>query len=117
MLRQKPASINHLDEATRLNQWALSYKAKGRYTEAEPLFKQSLAICEKKHGSNHPDVAIGFFNLAGLYSKQNDHAQAEKLYQRALLIWERVSKLAIATFSSDPLRFTPDIEELTQWND
>ena len=33
------------------------YRAQGRYAEAEPLYKRSLAIREKALGPDHPDVA------------------------------------------------------------
>src|SRR5271166_6531037 len=38
---------------TALNSIALLYRAQGRYAEAEPLFKRSLAIEEKAFGSDH----------------------------------------------------------------
>ena len=41
--------------------------AQGRYADAEPLFKRSLAIREKALGPNHPDVALSLNNLASLY--------------------------------------------------
>ena len=40
-----------------LNNLAELYKVQGRYADAEPLFKRSLAIREKALGPDHPDVA------------------------------------------------------------
>ena len=40
-----------------LNNLAALYRAQGRYAEAEPLYKRSLAIREKALGPDHPDVA------------------------------------------------------------
>ncbi len=38
----------------------------GRYDEAEPLYKRSLAIREKALGPEHPDVAASLENYAAL---------------------------------------------------
>ncbi len=40
-------------------------------------------------GSDHPQVAIGLNNLAGLYMVQDKYGDAESLYRRTLVIWER----------------------------
>ena len=50
---------------TSLNNLAMLYQAQGRYTEAEPLYRRSLAIREKALGLDHPDVGepASFLNL------------------------------------------------------
>ena len=63
------------------------YRAEGRYADAEPLFKRSLAIREQALGPEHPDVAMSLNNLALLYRVQGRYAEAEPLYQRSLAIW------------------------------
>ena len=50
-----------------LNNLAGLYQVQGRYAEAEPLYKRSLAICEKAFGPDHPDVALSLNSLAELY--------------------------------------------------
>ena len=42
----------------------------GKLDEAEPLFKQSLAIRKKVFGDEHPDVAGSLNNLASLLQDQ-----------------------------------------------
>ncbi len=69
---------------------ALLYQAQGRYAEAEPLYKRSLAILEKALGPDHPHVAKGLNNLAVLYQAQGHYAEAETLFRRSLSIWEKV---------------------------
>ncbi len=56
--------------ATSLNNLAELYRAQGNYTEAEPLYKRSLAIIEKVLGPEHPNVATSLNNLALLYDTQ-----------------------------------------------
>jgi len=60
----------------------------GQYAKAEPLYLRSLAIREAKLGKDHPDVAIGLNNLAGLYGSMGEHAKAEQLQMRSLGIRE-----------------------------
>ena len=38
----------------------------GRYAEAKPLYKRSLAINEKALGPEHPDIATSLENYAGM---------------------------------------------------
>ena len=65
----------------RLNNLAGLYQAQGRYAEAEPLYRRSLAIREKALGPEHPDVGAALNNLAVLYRAQGRYAEAEPLYQ------------------------------------
>ena len=65
---------------------ALLYFQIGKYTLAEPLYRQMLAIRQKNLGDAHPDVASSLNNLAGLYYEIGDYEQAEPLYRQALEI-------------------------------
>ena len=71
---------------TSLNNLAALYDDQGRYADAEPLYKRSLAIREKALGPDHPDVATSLNNLAVLYDEQGRYADAEPLYKRSLAI-------------------------------
>ena len=42
----------------------------GKYDEAEPLYREALAIGRKVSGNKHPDVATSLNNLAGLLKAQ-----------------------------------------------
>jgi esterase/lipase superfamily enzyme/tetratricopeptide (TPR) repeat protein len=68
---------------------AALYQYQGRYADAEPLYKRSLAIREKALGPNHPDVGTLLNNLAELYRVQGRYADAEPLYKRGLAIREK----------------------------
>jgi tetratricopeptide (TPR) repeat protein len=76
------------DRATVLNNLALVLRATNRLAEAEPLYRQALAIDEHSYGPDHPDVAIDLNNLAGLLQATNRLAEAEPLMRRALAIDE-----------------------------
>ncbi|MDZ8261154.1 tetratricopeptide repeat protein [Nostoc sp. ChiQUE01b] len=74
------------DLATSLNNLAYLYDSQGRYSEAEPLYQQALALDRKLLGESHPDVATSLNNLAGLYDSQGRYSEAEPLYQQALAL-------------------------------
>lgn len=63
-------------------------RRQNRLSEAEPLFKRSLAIKEKVFGPNSIQVAGALNDLAINYSMQRRYAEAEPLYRRALAIGE-----------------------------
>ena len=63
---------DHPDVATSLNNLAWLYHAQGRYAEAEPLYKRSLAIVENALGPDHPHVAASLSSLARLPPGEND---------------------------------------------
>jgi esterase/lipase superfamily enzyme/Tfp pilus assembly protein PilF len=61
----------------------------GKYSEAVPVAQQALALAEKLHGPDHPDVANSLNHLAALYGTQGRYADAEPLYRRSLAIREK----------------------------
>ena len=65
------------------------YNNQGRYKEAEPLYRRSLAIEEKAVGRDHPSVASTLNNLAELYRALGRYKEAEPLYRRSLDIKKR----------------------------
>jgi CHAT domain-containing protein/Flp pilus assembly protein TadD len=73
-----------------MNNLALLYYSQGRYSEAEPLFKQALQLSEKVLGKEHPDTLVSMNNLAGLYRSQGRYSEAEPLYKQALQLREKV---------------------------
>jgi tetratricopeptide (TPR) repeat protein len=77
------------DEApSLLNQAAYYLYDHAQYRQAEPLYKQTLALDEEVLGPKHPDTAHSLNNLAALYREQGKYEEAEPLYERALAIWE-----------------------------
>jgi tetratricopeptide (TPR) repeat protein len=79
-----------LKEAESLNSRAVELFNAGRYSEAEPLIKRSLAIRQKLLNPDHPDVAGSLNNLAALCRAEGRFADAEPLYKRSLTIREKV---------------------------
>nr|MBP9089826.1 tetratricopeptide repeat protein [bacterium] len=88
---EKVNGPDHPDVASSLNNLAELYRTQGRYADAEPLFKRSIAIRESKLGAEHPNVATSLNGLALLYKTQGRYADAEPLYKRSLAILEKVN--------------------------
>lgn len=55
----------------------------GRYEEAEPMLRRSLAIRERVMGADHPAVAEPLLKLAELLRRTGRDAEAEPLERRA----------------------------------
>ncbi|CCI31016.1 Similar to tr/Q7NLR0/Q7NLR0 (fragment) [Microcystis sp. T1-4] len=64
------------------------YRVQGRYSEAEPLYQQALAIRKQQLGDNHPDTATSLNSLATLYYSQYDIPQAINYRTQALAVEE-----------------------------
>ena len=73
---------------TIVGSWA---KMNAWFADAEPRFRQTLAICEKAFGPDHDKVVTGLNNLALLLLETNRHGEAEPLFRRALDIREKSS--------------------------
>jgi tetratricopeptide (TPR) repeat protein len=54
-----------------------------------PLHEEFVQIVEGHQGPEHPDTATSLYDLATLYSRQGRYSEAERLYQRALIIREK----------------------------
>ena len=59
-----------------MNNLAALYFKQGRYADAEPLFRRSLAIWEKALGPHHPNIANSLNHLTELYWSQGRYAEA-----------------------------------------
>jgi tetratricopeptide (TPR) repeat protein len=77
-------------KATRMMNRLATWRAnRAEHSEAESLFKRSLAIREKALAPEHPGVATSLNNLALLYRTQGRYPEAEPLLQRSLVIREK----------------------------
>jgi len=77
------------DDATVLNNTAISLEEAGDYAGAEPLLRRALAIDEKALGPDHPGVATALNNLAALLQAKGDYVGAEPLFRQALAVDEK----------------------------
>lgn len=68
---------------------AFHLQSEGRYSEAELLFRDALAICEKAVGPEHKSTAACLDNVATVCRIQSRFTEALPLCQRALSIREK----------------------------
>ena len=64
--------------------------AQGKYDEAEPLYKEALAIRKKVFGDEHPSVAESLNNLAGLLYSQGKINEAIPYFKETITIFKKV---------------------------
>lgn len=72
---------------TTLNNLANCLRQQGRYQEAEPLYKQAIAIKEKSAGHLSKDLVILLENYAKLLRLSGRTAEADRVEQRAQAIF------------------------------
>jgi tetratricopeptide (TPR) repeat protein len=73
-----------------LNYAGMAFDDAALYDKAKSLYERALAIHEKIHGKEHPDVATSLNNLALLHKTQGHYDQAKPLFERSLAIDEKV---------------------------
>jgi tetratricopeptide (TPR) repeat protein len=79
-----------------LTNLATLYDEQGKYSDAEPLYRRSLAISYQRIlkmsamdlGPHPPDVVSKLNDLAGLYRDEGNYDEAEPLYKLALAVDE-----------------------------
>jgi tetratricopeptide (TPR) repeat protein len=62
----------------------------GDYCKALEYNQKALTIREKVQGTEHPDTATTYNNMALVYQAQGDYPKALKYYQKALFTLEKV---------------------------
>ena len=87
--RVEEFGFDFVEAALLFNKAGVYLYERARFTEAEPLYRRTLAIQEKTQGPQHPDVAASLNNLALLYYNQGKYAEAEPFHQRALAVREK----------------------------
>jgi tetratricopeptide (TPR) repeat protein len=72
------------------NQTGFHLDSRGRYDEAEPLYKEALELRRKLFGEEHNAVAQSINNLAALYHAQGRYDEAEPLFEQTLELRKRL---------------------------
>jgi tetratricopeptide (TPR) repeat protein len=65
------------------------FHGRAAYSQAAPLLRDALAICEKTLGPEHRGTAGSLNNLANVLRAEGDVAGARPLFERALAIYEK----------------------------
>jgi tetratricopeptide (TPR) repeat protein len=80
------------DKATAglLNKLGLYFFCIAEYQNAKPVLEQTLEICRKVLGEEHPDTTSSLNNLGSLLQAMGDNAAARPYYERTLEIRRKV---------------------------
>ena len=79
-----------LQRARNLNFQIHGLYGAGKPRQALPLAEEYLGICRGILGTDHPDTATGFFDLAKLYRALGQYSKAEPCYLAAMEIHKRI---------------------------
>lgn len=82
---------DRINSAARLVALSFALHQRGFLHEAEPPLVMALALFADELPADHPHIAVGLNNLAGLYQAQGRFYDAELLFRRSLTI--RISSL------------------------
>lgn len=66
-----------------------AYRSQGRYSDAEGLGKQVLALSEKQFGAEHPETLHVVDGLGSIYYAQGRYSEAEMPPKYALVSYEK----------------------------
>ena len=80
---------DHRNTGILLSQLGYLYRDAGRFADAENALKTAVAVLERGSGPNL-DLAQALNNLGGVYLNQELYPEAEKLFQRALALYDRL---------------------------
>ena len=72
------------------NTGGFGYQNLGYYNQALEWYQKALVISEKVLGTDHPDTAVTYNNIATIYKNQGDYTNALEWHQKALIIKEKV---------------------------
>jgi CHAT domain-containing protein len=90
-LARKIYPNDHNNLATSINNLAELYRVQGKFSAAEPLFVEALAMCRRLYGyRDHDNLACIINNLALLYKSQGKYIAAEPLYTETLAMCRRL---------------------------
>jgi TonB family protein len=79
---------SELEKASQLNGQVTQLYKEGRYREALPIAEQVLEIRQRLLASDDPSLGSALFNLAMLYLSAKREGEAEKMFTRALPVYE-----------------------------
>ncbi len=80
---------DHKNTGILLSQLGYLYRDSGRFADAENALKTAITVLERGSGPNL-DLAQAINNLGGVYLNQELYPEAEKLFQRALGLYEKL---------------------------
>jgi esterase/lipase superfamily enzyme len=88
-VKKEPSRSEAAKRQTLLRHRVEQLRKAGKHAAAIPMAQRSLALTERRHGREHPNVATALNTLGHLYAREHKYAEAEQAYKRALEIREK----------------------------
>lgn len=88
--RRLHGDADHLEVVGGLNDLGIVLRSQGRLAEAEPIFRDALAMRRRLFKGDHPDVSQNLHSLGRLLEGQGKWAEAEALYRDDLAMLKRL---------------------------
>jgi len=80
----EPGSRRLIDALNNLGGYAEDHDALGTSADS---FREAATLAEERFGTGHTAYALSVNNLAGLYQRTGDLAEAERLFEDAVKVW------------------------------
>ncbi|KAK3376988.1 hypothetical protein B0T24DRAFT_665831 [Lasiosphaeria ovina] len=90
VLKSGGSTTDEISQSNLLINTADSIHILGNYSEAEQLYRQTLALQTKVLGSEHPDTLCTILGIANAVSNQGNYSEAEQLYRQTLVLQTKV---------------------------
>lgn len=84
--------LSDVERATSVASLAEALRCQNKYSEAEPLFRQALAIRERELPAIHFRTALALQGLAETLVGLHRPGEAEPYFLRAIAIWDRIGE-------------------------
>ncbi|MCL2706985.1 MAG: tetratricopeptide repeat protein [Dehalococcoidia bacterium] len=75
------------DTVVECNENAFADIQNGDYRHALELFERALEIRIEEFGQGHPETAMSYSDIAGVYCNMGDYHKTMEYYQKAYAIW------------------------------
>lgn len=100
-----------------LDHYADLLQAQHKFEKAEPVYERCVAVCEKVHGKDHPNVAERLSDFAVLYRREGRLAEAKTTLKRALSIQENSVGVDSLIYLETVNRLTAVLKELGEYQE
>lgn len=85
-----PTIFAQEEDLNTLNQEISKLAGAGKFKEALPIAERAVEVSKRTHGLEDPTTANSLDNLGQLFLDLGDFSQAERLFQQALAIQEKI---------------------------
>ncbi|MBU0488991.1 MAG: CHAT domain-containing protein [Bacteroidetes bacterium] len=98
-IRSLTQGKNHSSYATAINNLGIMYKKTGRFSDAEPYYREALSIKKNIYGEKHSAYLRTLNDLASLCDDLGQYAESEELFKKLIALKKETSGDEDAAFA------------------